>query len=300
MPLDPGLKHKDKIETLEKTRLWPHVHEFFIRRRVFISWILFLLLLVRITLRQNFYSLSRLSGTLRIAGLLLIAMGLVLRSWAAGVIKKNDSLATSGPYVLTRHPLYIGSLILLAGFLDILGDGFNLLPFLILVFFVYWPTIHKEENSLREKFGSAWQFYARRVGILFPKKLPWPIEISWSWAQWQKNKEYKALAGALVVLIVLGFGSEFSTRNPHGPSLARNQSQAGKPDQRPKKLSLAKIHSPANSQALKPQEYSLPTKPPQNEPRKSLDLEWPDLWASQPTLAIPQPNLNEVIPNKPI
>src|ERR1044072_2657620 len=34
-------------------------------------------------------------------------LGLALRAWAAGHIRKNAQLATSGPYAFTRNPLYL-------------------------------------------------------------------------------------------------------------------------------------------------------------------------------------------------
>ncbi|HEU4837195.1 MAG TPA: methyltransferase, partial [Pyrinomonadaceae bacterium] len=43
-------------------------------------------------------------------------LGLALRAWAAGHIRKNAQLATSGPYAFTRNPLYLGSFLLGLGF----------------------------------------------------------------------------------------------------------------------------------------------------------------------------------------
>ncbi|MGH8104132.1 MAG: methyltransferase family protein, partial [bacterium] len=39
----------------------------------------------------------------------LIVGGAALRIWAAGTIKKQQTLAQEGPYALMRHPLYFGS-----------------------------------------------------------------------------------------------------------------------------------------------------------------------------------------------
>src|SRR5437879_845220 len=51
-----------------------------------------------------------------IAGISLIIVGIVIRALASGHVKKNEELTTSGPYAYTRNPLYLGSLILAAGF----------------------------------------------------------------------------------------------------------------------------------------------------------------------------------------
>ncbi|MGB5234255.1 MAG: hypothetical protein WBN85_03645, partial [Candidatus Macondimonas sp.] len=46
----------------------------------------------------------------------LIAVGLLVRLWASGHIKKDQELAQDGPYALVRHPLYVGNLTLLLGY----------------------------------------------------------------------------------------------------------------------------------------------------------------------------------------
>src|SRR5258705_4166631 len=47
-----------------------------------------------------------------LAGGCVSLLGLAIRAWAAGHIRKNDRLATSGPYAHTRNPLYLGSFLL--------------------------------------------------------------------------------------------------------------------------------------------------------------------------------------------
>jgi protein-S-isoprenylcysteine O-methyltransferase Ste14 len=43
-------------------------------------------------------------------------LGLIIRAWATGHLRKNDRLAVSGPYALTRNPLYFGSFLIGIGF----------------------------------------------------------------------------------------------------------------------------------------------------------------------------------------
>ena len=51
-----------------------------------------------------------------LVGLPVAVVGALFRAFAAGVIKKDSTLATSGVYALTRNPLYFGSLHMGLGF----------------------------------------------------------------------------------------------------------------------------------------------------------------------------------------
>ena len=47
-----------------------------------------------------------------VLGVAVSLMGLSIRAWAAGHIRKEKELAVTGPYRYTRNPLYLGSFIL--------------------------------------------------------------------------------------------------------------------------------------------------------------------------------------------
>ncbi len=49
--------------------------------------------------------------TLIIGGIIAV-VGVLIRAWASGHIRKNQNLAVSGPYAYTRNPLYLGSFVL--------------------------------------------------------------------------------------------------------------------------------------------------------------------------------------------
>ena len=48
--------------------------------------------------------------------LALVLPGLGLRACASGYVKKNSELTVTGPYAHTRNPLYLGSMLMAAGF----------------------------------------------------------------------------------------------------------------------------------------------------------------------------------------
>jgi len=51
-----------------------------------------------------------------VIGLILILIGEAVRIWAAGHLQKNEVLTVSGPYSYVKNPLYIGSILITAGF----------------------------------------------------------------------------------------------------------------------------------------------------------------------------------------
>ena len=83
---------------------------------------------------------------------LVMFPGLLLRGLASGHVQKDKQLTTSGPYAYTRNPLYLGSLMLAAGF-AIAARSWWIVGILILMFaLIYVPVIAGEERFLRQTF----------------------------------------------------------------------------------------------------------------------------------------------------
>ena len=183
---------------------------FFIRDRIRLSFIIVLgLLFVNIARKNLPHDIFSFQDPLGLIGLLLVLAGISLRSWAAGVICKEGSLATTGPYVLTRHPLYVGSLLMAFGFLCIIGDKRFIWAIFWMGIVVYFPTIRKEELSLAAKFKEEWGKYTQRVYMFSPKKVPRDMFTGWSLSGWLNNREYRAFFTSLLVLALLKLWYEF-------------------------------------------------------------------------------------------
>lgn len=104
-------------------------------------------------------------------GLLLALAGLLVRLYASGYIRKNEALATTGPYSVVRHPLYLGNLLLLAGF-TVMADRWWALPLAAgFWFFYYPPAIEYEDRKLRRIFGAACEQWQRRTPAVLPCRL---------------------------------------------------------------------------------------------------------------------------------
>jgi protein-S-isoprenylcysteine O-methyltransferase Ste14 len=136
-------------------------------------------------------------------GALLIVPGLLLRAIASGHVRKNEALATSGPYAYTRNPLYFGSLLIGMGFSIAARSWWVGLALVVMFFLIYLPVIRAEEAYLRSTFPE-FEDYARRVPRMFPR---FPTASyseeklnRFSLDLYRKHREYNALLGVLAML----------------------------------------------------------------------------------------------------
>jgi protein-S-isoprenylcysteine O-methyltransferase Ste14 len=137
--------------------------------------------------------------------LLLVLPGLWLRGYAAGYVKKNAELTTTGPYAYTRNPLYLGSMLIAFGFAAASRSIVIVLLLAALFALIYIPVIRSEEAFLRSKFAG-FDAYAASVPRLLPRLRPARIETEqggFSLSLYRKHREYNALMGATAIYAVL-------------------------------------------------------------------------------------------------
>ncbi len=136
-------------------------------------------------------------------GAAVAGIGVILRASASGHVKKDEELTTTGPYAYTRNPLYLGSIIIAAGFVVAARNVWIAALVLVMFAAVYVPVIRAEEAFLRSKFPE-YAAYASRV----PRFLPRLSTISspgsgFSLGLYLKHREYNAVLGAMLVIVVL-------------------------------------------------------------------------------------------------
>jgi len=136
-------------------------------------------------------------------GGLVAALGVFLRAMASGHVKKNEELATTGPYAYCRNPLYLGSIIIAIGFAIAARDLWVGLGIVILFTLIYVPVIRSEEAFLRGRFAE-FDDYAQRVPRLVPRTF-WLAGLTrgFSSALYLQHREYNALIGAAAMLAAL-------------------------------------------------------------------------------------------------
>jgi hypothetical protein len=132
-------------------------------------------------------------------GLILIFLGESIRIWAAGHLQKNEVLTITGPYAYVKNPLYIGSILITAGFC-ILGDNIYLLAAAFFMFCFHYIPYKKEVegNRLRKIFGGQYDDYDAKVPDYLPRRTPYSNEkVAWQLKSFIENSE----EGILLILL---------------------------------------------------------------------------------------------------
>ena len=153
-----------------------------------------------------YFWLARPSWRSLVLGTVAVVPGLLIRALASGHVRKNEALATSGPYAYTRNPLYLGSLVMGLGFCVAARSWWVGVALVVMFLAIYLPVIRDEEGFLRRTFPE-FEEYARRVPRMLPK-LTHPSAGSegptgFSWDLYMKHREYNALLGAVAMMAAL-------------------------------------------------------------------------------------------------
>lgn len=143
---------------------------------------------------------------------LIAAIGLVLRIWAAGYLHKFESLTILGPYYWSQNPLYLGSFLMGLGFTAAGGQLWLIAIFLAVFLAIYLPVIQQEEGELSRAYPSQYDVYRQRTSRFFPGlpkkngKVLWSLtsgEKEFSWKRVVKNGEHRGVVGFLLVAVVV-------------------------------------------------------------------------------------------------
>jgi protein-S-isoprenylcysteine O-methyltransferase Ste14 len=150
--------------------------------------------------------------TLAVGGAVAL-LGLAVRAWAAGHIRKNAQLAVSGPYAYTRNPLYLGSFLLGLGFTVASGQVLLGLLFAALFLGIYLPVMRVESATLAELFGEDYRRYSSAVPLFLPRLLPYRDafvpDAKFDASLYLRYREYRAALGLLIAWSLLALKAVF-------------------------------------------------------------------------------------------
>ena len=106
---------------------------------------------------------------------LVMILATILRMWAGTVLSsprimafriQKDVLATSGPYHISRNPIYLADLVAFCGFSLCLNPVGLAMP--VLLYIHYIQLITYEEHNLCSQFGVAFEAYRKATPRLIP------------------------------------------------------------------------------------------------------------------------------------
>jgi protein-S-isoprenylcysteine O-methyltransferase Ste14 len=109
-----------------------------------------------------------------LVGIVLVAIGLLGPIFGVATFRRagtqvsptsktNDRLVTSGPYAVTRNPMYLGLVIVCLGVALWFGRPLMFLAPVLLFTLTNWIFIPFEEAKMRRQYGADFDAYAARV-----------------------------------------------------------------------------------------------------------------------------------------
>lgn len=135
-------------------------------------------------------------------GVIIAGAGIAVRLWGAGYLKKDKELAQDGPYAFVRHPLYVGNILIVTGYLAA-AQIWWLVPLAIAFGLLYYPpAIRKEDAKLRSHFPQQWEGWGNKTHALIPRLKPaGRLNLS----NWSFNQSLRANGEPLIAaLLILG------------------------------------------------------------------------------------------------
>ncbi len=149
------------------------------------------------------------------SGAFVAIVGLAIRAWASGHLKKNQELTTSGPYAHTRNPLYLGTFLLGAGVAVGGGAPWFVALFAAFYLMIYVPVMFAEAETMRGLFSEEYERYSRHVPLFVPRFTPYRAasmttdgaisnrsqggpQRQFDVALYLKHREYRAVLGFIV------------------------------------------------------------------------------------------------------
>jgi protein-S-isoprenylcysteine O-methyltransferase Ste14 len=110
----------------------------------------------------------RVNTTEIIAAFILLGLGCVVHYITKGELIRNVIMCSNGIYGIVRHPYYMANYLIDVSFCLLSGSPYLLLIYPFLFFWVYGPTLRKEERFLAETHNEPYIEYMLDVPQVFP------------------------------------------------------------------------------------------------------------------------------------
>jgi protein-S-isoprenylcysteine O-methyltransferase Ste14 len=169
------------------------------------------------------------------AGLGFCLLGLGVRALTLGFAPEGTSgrntqkplaevLNTTGMYSLTRHPIYLGNLLMLLGYTVALRVWW----FPLLAVAVYWLLFERimaaEERYLARRFGAEFTRWSQRTPIFWPRIGAWrQPDLAFSWRS-VLRREYNSVNLIATMLVFSRFANQVLVGGMSAAAWARDDS----------------------------------------------------------------------------
>jgi protein-S-isoprenylcysteine O-methyltransferase Ste14 len=110
---------------------------------------------------------------IRIIAAAMVGLGLMLMVWSSSTLSRarttvlphraSTALVTSGPFAISRNPIYVGNTLILAGFGGIANSVWYYLAAGVALVLVDRLAVRPEEAHLAARFPEEWAAYTARV-----------------------------------------------------------------------------------------------------------------------------------------
>ena len=136
--------------------------------------ILAVALILAASVLATFLPIGSISIPMHLAmGILLMALGLGIGGAAFATFKRSGTpvrpgaepthFVTTGPYRITRNPMYLGLLTFLIGWFFVSESPYFLIPPVLFFLAINFLLIPFEERLLVDRFGEVYEGYRKRV-----------------------------------------------------------------------------------------------------------------------------------------
>jgi protein-S-isoprenylcysteine O-methyltransferase Ste14 len=152
--------------------------------------------------------LAQPTGRSLLAGMAVALCGEAIRIWAAGHLHKSREVTASGPYRWCPHPLYVGSSIMGLGLAIVSASWIAAVLIAVYLATTLTAAIKSEEAYLRRAFGDQYDLY--RSGVAARRAGGGASRRPFSAAQALANREYRAVVGLLVAMLLLALKASYN------------------------------------------------------------------------------------------
>jgi protein-S-isoprenylcysteine O-methyltransferase Ste14 len=138
-------------------------------------------------------------------GLGICILGILLRTWASGHLRKEKELTCSGPYRFTRNPLYLANLIIGMS-VAVASWTWWVVGIFFIYFLIFYPAVlSREKEKMQAMFPEEYEKFKKEVPFFFPflGRTCAPNGNRFSKEIYKKNREYRAFFGAVAFWLTL-------------------------------------------------------------------------------------------------